>query len=48
MFGKPIVIHVDEALGFLYVAYGFCQGEIQGYETVFIDGVDVNPDAMPI
>lgn len=41
-FGKLCVVHVDEDNGFLYVAYSFCQGEIQGFETVFVDGVDVN------
>lgn len=42
MFGKPFVVHVDETNGFLYVAYAFCEGEIGGFETVFVDGVDVN------
>jgi len=42
IFGKPIVVHIDEDNGFLYVAYGFCQGEIAGYETLIMDGIDVN------
>jgi len=42
MFGKPFVVHVDETNGFLYVAYGFCEGEIGSFETVLIDGIDVN------
>ena len=37
MFGKPFVVTVDEDAGDLYVAYGFCQGEIQGYESILID-----------
>ncbi len=42
LFGQVCVVHVDETLGFLYLAYSFCEGEIAGYETVFIDGTDVN------
>jgi len=44
IFGKLCVVHVDEDNGFLYVAYSFCEGEIEGFETVFVDGVDVNED----
>jgi len=42
VFGQLIVAHVDEVNGFLYVAYSFGQGEITGYETAILDGVDVN------
>jgi len=40
IFGQPCVVHVDEELGFLYVAYSFGQGEITGYEQIIIDGED--------
>lgn len=42
IFGRPFVVHIDEDAGFLYVAYGFCEGEIAGFETVFVDSLDVN------
>ncbi len=40
LFGQPFVIHVSGK--FLYVAYGICEGEIESYETILIDGVDIN------
>jgi hypothetical protein len=42
LFGSVIVVTVDETGGYLYVAYSFGEGEIEGYETLFVDGVDVN------
>jgi len=40
LFGQPFVIHVQGK--FLYVAYGFCEGVIDSYEKILIDGIDVN------
>jgi len=40
-FGAIMVVHIDETNGFMYVAYGFCKGEIQAFERIFMDGVDI-------
>lgn len=40
-FGSIFVLHVDDTNGFLYVAYGFSEGEIEDFEIIYVDGVDV-------
>ena len=40
-FGQPFVITVDETRSSLIVAYGLGEGEIQGYESIIVDGDDI-------
>lgn len=42
--GKPFVIHVDEPSATLFVAYGFCEGEIEGFENFFIDNEEAGAE----
>lgn len=40
--GRLCVFYVDETNGFYYMAFAFCLGEIQEFEKVLIDNVDIN------
>ena len=40
LFGQPFVVHVDDTLGYLYLAYSFCEGQIAGFEKIIIDSSD--------
>jgi hypothetical protein len=44
-FGSIFVLHIDDTNGFMYAAYGFGQGEIEAFETIFVDGTDADDAA---
>ena len=39
-FGALFVLHINDTEGNLYAGYAFCKGEIEGYETIYIDNED--------
>lgn len=41
VFGRILTVYQSPATGNLYVAYAFCRGPIDAFETIYVDGVDV-------
>jgi len=38
--GAIMALDVSDTTGLMHIAYGFCRGEIQGFERIYIDSVD--------
>lgn len=42
IFGQLFIVEVDETNGFMYAGYTFGRGEIDAFETIYVDGVNIN------
>lgn len=42
LYGSVMLVHVDETNGFFYASYGICEGPIQAFEAIYVDGVEIS------
>ena len=46
IFGRPFVWGIDDTTGHLYVGYSYCEGEIQGFESLYLSTTEIISTGM--